>query len=59
MKKKYKKTYLEKIFNSEKGFILEVVRFDNIKLGYKKSIPCQNCQHNINKCKFIVAVFHS
>ncbi len=35
MNKKYKKTVLEKISKTEKGLILEVVRFDNNNKGYK------------------------
>ena len=59
MKKKYKKEYINKISKKEKGLILEVVRFDNLGNGYKKSIPCKNCQENINKCIQIKTVFHS
>jgi hypothetical protein len=59
IKKKYTKKQLTKYCKREGGLVLEVVRFNNKKLGFKKSNPCKECQERINLCFGIVKVFHS
>ncbi len=59
IKKKYSKKQLIKYCKREGGLVLEVVRFNNNKRGFKKSNPCKNCQKRINLCAGIVKVLHS
>ena len=59
IKKKYTKKQLKNYCLKEGGLILEIVRFNNKKKGFKKSNPCKECQRRINSCKGIVKVYHS
>ena len=59
IKKKYTKKQLIQYCKKEGGFVLEVVRFNNKRLGFKKSNPCKECQKRINLCFGIVKVLHS
>lgn len=59
VKKKYSNKQLKELCKKYNGLVLEVVRFDNRKPGFRPSFPCKECQKRINICFGIKEVHYS